>query len=299
MTPASRAAGTFQPGSANFGWSLSPDGRQVAYRDVSIEDGGEIWVLDLERGTRSRLTFSPGQDWAPRWSADGRTVLFASDRKGDARRDVWAQAADGTGEPRLVLDPERDPTDFVTTEDGEWVVFRAAAPPSRDILAQRPGADTAATPILASPDFDETSPALSPDGRWLAYWSNETGGGGQVYVRPFPDVGGGRWQISSDFGVAPRWSRSGRELFYWGEGGLHVVEVDTSTGFRVGSERVISPNAPLWGGGSTTNDWYDVSADDQRFLVALRGQDPTAERQPELIFVQKFLEEVKARVPAP
>ncbi len=289
---------TFNPGTANVGWSLSPDGTRLAYRDVGGGDGGEIWIKELDRGPLSRLTFAPSAEGAPIWSADGRTVLFNSDRQGSGT-DVWERRADGTGEDRLVLDPDRSVVELAMTPDGSWIVFRAAAPPSRDIVGQRPGTDTQATPLLTSTDFDEVSPALSPDGRWLAYTSFETGAP-QVYVRPFPDVDQGRWQVSSGAGgSAPRWSHSGTELFYASNAGWTAARIDTRTGFRVVATQDIpwpSPVPPV--STDVAGGWYDISPDDRRIL-AVRPATTVGEVtvEPELILVQNFFEELKARVP--
>jgi serine/threonine-protein kinase len=287
----------FNPGTANVGWSLSPDGSRLAYRDVGGGDGGEIWIKELDRGPLARLTFAPSAEGFPIWSADGRTVLFLSDRQGTGT-DVWERRADGTGEDRLVLDPERSVVELTTPRDGSWIVFRAAAPPSRDILGQRPGTD-AATALLASTSFDEVAPALSPDGRWLAYTSFETGAP-QVYVRPFPDVDQGRWQVSTGTGgSAPRWSHSGTELFYATNAGWIAARIDTRAGFRVASTQDIPwpfPVPPV--NTDVAGGWYDLSPDDQRIL-AVRPATTIGEVsvEPELILVQNFFEELKARVP--
>jgi serine/threonine-protein kinase len=292
------AGWTFNPGTANVGWSLSPDGSRLAYKDIGGGDGGEIWIKELDRGPLSRLTFAPSAEGSPIWSADGRTVLFISDRSGTGV-DVWGRRADGTGEDALVLDPERAVVELAATPDGSWIVFRAAAPPSRDIIGQRPGVDGPATVLLGSTDFDEVAPALSPDGRWLAYTSFETGAP-QVYVRPFPDVDQGRWQVSAGTGgLAPRWSHSGTELFYATNEGWSAARIDTRAGFRVvGTQDIPWPSpvppvsTPVAGG------WYDISPDDQRIL-AVRPATTVGEItvEPELILVQNFFEELKARVP--
>jgi Tol biopolymer transport system component len=232
------------------------------------------------------------------WSADGRTVLFNSDRQGSGL-DVFERRADGTGEDRLVLDTERPVVELTSTPDGTWIVFRAAAPPSRDIMAQRPGVDGSPTVLLGSTNFDEVAPALSPDGRWLAYTSFETGAP-QVYVRPFPDVDQGRWQVSAgDGGSAPRWSHSGTELFYAVNGGWVAARIDTRAGFRVVATQEIpwpSPVPPV--STDVVGGWYDISPDDRRIL-AVRPATTVGEVtiEPELILVQNFFEELKARVP--
>jgi len=287
---------TFDPGGGNVAWSLSPDGRRLAFRDMSGGDGGEIWIKELDRGPLSRLTFSDAAEGWPLWSADGRTVRFISDRSGVAA-DVWERRADGTGEDRLVLDPERSVVEFTSTPDGSWVVFRAGAPPSRDILGQRPGVDSVATPLMVSPDFDEVAPQLSPDGWWLAYTSFETGNP-QIYVRPFPGVDQGRWQISSgEGGVAPMWSPDGTEIFYGAQRGWMVARIDTREGFRVVSTAEIQWPAPV--PPITTfvaGGWYDVAPDGRRILAVRPATVGEAAVEPELVLVQNFFEELKERV---
>jgi serine/threonine-protein kinase len=291
------ATWTFNPGTANVGWSLSPDGTRLAYRDMGGSDAGEIWIKEMDRGPLSRLTFSPSAEGAPRWSLDGSTVFFISDREGNGF-DVWSRRADGTGEDRLVLDAERSVVELSPPSNVPWIVFRAASPPSRDILAQRPG-DAAAELLLGSTNFDEVAPALSPDGRWLAYASFETGAP-QVYVRPFPDVDQGRWQVSTgQGGTAPMWSHSGNELFYATERGWVAARIETTPGFRVAGTQEIpwtSPVPPV--GSDVAGGWYDVSSDDRRILAvrpATTVGDTSA--QPELILVQNFFEELRVRVP--
>ncbi|MGE0157938.1 MAG: protein kinase [Gemmatimonadales bacterium] len=288
---------TFDPGGGNMAWSLSPDGTRLALRDMGGGDGGEIWIKELDHGPLSRLTFSPSAEGFPLWSPDGQTVLFISDRAG-VTDDVWERRADGTGEDRLVLDAERQIVEITSSPDGAHLVFRTANPPSRDIMAQRPGVDSVATPLLVSTDFDEVAPSLSPDGRWLAYTSFETGNP-QIYVRPFPAVEQGRWQISSaEGGFAPMWSHDGNELFYATQRGWTVARVASPAGFRVVSTTEIpwtSPVPPV--GSSVAGGWYGISPDGQRILTArpaISGGDVV---EPELILVQNFFEELKARVP--
>ena len=168
--------------------------------------------------------------------------------------------------------------------------------PSRDIVAQRPGVDSVATALLASPDFDEVGPAISPDGRWLAYASNETGGY-QIYVRPFPDVESGRWQVSTSGGAAPRWSHSGNEIFYGTvTGAIVATTVDTSSGFRVLRTQTLFTDNQIVGEG-IANGWYDLSTDDERFLMARPVSSGGNAKQPELIVIQNFLSEVQRLAP--
>jgi len=287
---------SFSPGSGNYGFRLSPDGTRLAYRDRGGGDDGEIWVKDLDEGPLSRLTFDPASEASPEWSADGRTIYFNSTRTDPADRTIWSRNADGTGEPLLVLDPVRTMTDFTLSPDGVWAVFRTGDPPSRDLVAQRMDGDGEAVPLLSSPDFDEVGPQISPDGRWLAYASNETGTY-QIYVRPFPDVEGGRWQVSTAGGAGPRWSHSGNEIFYGSVSGEMVsARVDTSSGFRVlGTDALFQRQQTL--AEALTNGWFDVAPDDQRFIMARPLTIGGSSVEPELILIQNFFTELERLVP--
>ena len=162
----------------------------------------------------------------------------------------------------------------------------------RDILGFRPGRDTAAVPLVTSPSYDEWAPVLSADGRWLAYESTETGQN-EIFVRPFPDVDGGRWQVSTGGGIMPLWAHSGRELFYVdGEGNMVVAEIETEPRFRVGERRVLFslPEGILV---ATTAGMHDITRDDQRFLMArfdLQDDVPTR-----TVVIQNWLTELEER----
>jgi serine/threonine-protein kinase len=285
---------TFNPNGANHYWRLSPDGTKVAFQD-NREPGGDVWIKQLDRGPVSRLTFHAGTDMAPEWSADGQSVLYLSDRGGQGI-DVWTQKADGTGEPTLVLELEQMPISHTQSPDGSWVVFRTMSAPTRDIFAQQIG-ETTPIPVSASQSFDENAPAISPDGRWIAYVSDETGEP-QVYVRPFPDVDAGRWQVSNGPGVSPLWSHSGRELFFATLEGLMAAQVETSPSFRVIGQQSLFRFPPGVQAG-IARGFYDVSPDDQRFLMARPAQfgGDDSGSQIELIMVENFFEVLKDRVP--
>ena len=289
----------FDPGGTNYGWSLSPDGARVALRRRT-EGNNDIWIKELPAGPLRRLTFDEGEQREPWWSADGQTVMYSSGVVGD--RNVWSRPADGTGVATLVHDDERSLGQGTWSPDGEWLVFRtmAAAPNEgdRDIVALRPGADSTVTPLVATSVYTEHAPAVSPDGRWLAYSSNETGRD-EVFVRPFPDVESGKQQISTEGGMAPRWAHSGRELFYVnGSLGLVAASIETDPGFRVlGQETLFTiPSGYLLGPGL---NFYDVAPDDERFLMGRNYQRDGAEDGgggPTLILVRNFFEELKERV---
>ena len=237
--------------------------------------------------------FSETNEQAPWWTPDGQTVYYIS----GAGRDVWSTLADGTGEPELLLDDERDFQGGEWSSDREWLVLRSRASsgdpdePDLDILALHLGVDSVAIPLVATAEFAETHPMLSPDGRWLAYSSNETGTH-EVWVRPFPDVEASETQVSVNGGTRPRWAHSGRELFYVGENREFVAaQIDTVSGFRVvGQDTLFTVPQDLLLGGSAAP--YDVAPDDQRFLMA-RTLFAAASSTEDHVLVLNFFEELK------
>lgn len=284
------AGWAFDAGGANAGWSLSPDGRQVALR-IGGSAGLDIWVKDLEGGTLSRLTFDPAEERKPRWFPDGASVLFVSRRRGDL--DVWSRRADGTGSDELVYDHPIGIAEALWSPDGSWLVVRTAGTQDiaggRDIVGVHVGAGGTVVPLLAA-EYDEAAPALSPDGRWLAYSTTETGRH-EIYVRPFPDVSAGVWQITTDGGSAPVWAHNGRELFYVDAGRrLIVVRFAVDPRFRVfGTQPLFT--IPAGVSLAQVSALYDVSPDDQRFLMG-RVYGGAQRSEPELVVVRNFFGEL-------
>ncbi len=213
--------------------------------------------------------------------------------------DVWRRRADGTGAPELLLDDERTLLQGRRSLDGEWMVLRAGllSGPSgeRDIVGFRPAEDGATVPLIATAEFAEQDPALSPDGRWLAYTS-DLSGRNEVYVSPFPNVDSGRVPVSTEGGFGPRWAHSGRELFFVdADRRLVAAEVETASGFGVleretlfalGSEYFVIEGA----------DFYDIAPDDQRFLMARLASGLWGSADDRFILVTNWFEELKERV---
>ena len=201
---------------ANAGWALSPDGARVAL-GRNTEAGDQIWVKQLPRGAVSRISFDSGAAFRPRWTRDGRSLIYVSRSPVLADPVLRQKAADGTGAPDVVA-RVKSPGIFegaVLADGKSWLIRTGGivnAIGGRDIMLLQAG-DTVPKPVVATKEFDEASIALSPDGRWLAYESNETGQT-QIVLRPFPNVDGGKWVVSTAGGRAPLWSRNGRELFF-------------------------------------------------------------------------------------
>ncbi len=264
---------------------LSPDGSRLA---VTVDDSGntDIWIYDLGRQTPTRLTFDAAGDQVSIWTPDGQRVVFLSQREG-ANNLFW-KAADGTGQvERLRTSPNFQlPSWF--SPDGKSLVFYERKG-SFDIGVLSMEGERTSKPLLQT-EFDETRPAISPDGRWIAYMSNETGRR-EIYVRPFPSVEDGSWQISSDGGVSPVWAPNGRELFYRNGEAMMVVKIETEPSFRHGRPQVLFSGSYAFAARN-----YDIHPDGQRFLM-IKEAEQTGETGTELIVVENWFQELKRLVP--
>ena len=195
--------------------TLSPDGTALA-AEILLNGNSALWIKQLPSGPASRVTFGDTANLRPTWSADGRSLVYIGNAGANGGQ-VMRRRADGTGAAQVLV---KSPFAFAQaseTRDGKWVLARRSfvEAGSGDIYGVRAG-DSTLTPLVTGP-ATEIEPTVSPDGRWLAYASNESGQP-EVYVRPFPDAGSARWQVSVAGGRDPMWSHSGKELFYWSAG---------------------------------------------------------------------------------
>ncbi|HYN81327.1 MAG TPA: LpqB family beta-propeller domain-containing protein [Gemmatimonadaceae bacterium] len=264
--------------------AVSPDGSQLAVT-VSMGSRAELWVKVLDAGTLTRLSGEGTYSYRPTWSPDGRSVLFVSDRNG--RSALYRMAADGSAPSELVAAEPRGVDEGVSSRDGQSFLLRVGSGGGRDIFVK--AGETASRALVAG-DAEEYSPALSPDGRWLAYGSDESGRS-QVYVRPFPDASRGRWQISRVGGTEPVWSPGGGELFYRNAtGNLVSVEVGGGSDFRVTSERTLFSARDYTS--DTRSRAYSVAPDGKSFyFISTQPGNPS-----QMVVVLNWLEELKAKV---
>ncbi len=247
--------------------AISPDGKRLA-----IELGSEIWIKQLDRGPASRLASEGSQNTFPTWTADGRSITFTSNSSDSY--DLWTKRADGSTPEVLQLHLNEGVFGPLWSPDGKWLIFRtdesAAAGSGSpfgdfvDIMGIRPGIDTTPVPLVATKYLDE-APAISPDGRWMAYASDESGQY-EIYVVSFPNTAAAKWPVSTRGGTEPLWSHSGRELFYRdGARNMVAVAVRTTPTFSLGRTTVLFP-----AGGFGTRRFpaqYAVAPDDRRFLM--------------------------------
>jgi serine/threonine protein kinase/Tol biopolymer transport system component len=248
--------------------TLSPDASKLAF---ALEDKGtgDIWVVDLVRHTRTRITFGPQYSDFPVWWPDGKSIVFGygTSNSGDS---LYRQNADGTGsKEKLMETPGITALPFSVSPDGRYVAYMRRDPKSSsgiDIwalpaLPDKSG-DQKPFPVVAT-NFTDVSPAFSPDGKWLAYGNDETGRQ-EVYIQPFPG-GAGRWQVSTTGGSRPNWRKDGKELFFFSTD-QQMMAVDVGKkgdGIQLGTPHALFKATAV----SNASGPYTVSADGKKFVM--------------------------------
>jgi eukaryotic-like serine/threonine-protein kinase len=267
-----------QPRKAMTQPRLSRDGRQVA---MVVNDQGnmDIWTVDVARGTETRLTHNPGRDLMPAWSPDGTEIVFWGDRNSSnidrGIIDVFRVRADGSGHTEPVVTDSLRNWAPDWSDDGKYIVYASGEEDEDngyDLWVHELNSNSPPFPLFETA-FTETGPALSPNGRYVAYGSNESGRN-EVYVKPF-STEEGRIQVSVNGGFVPRWNGNGTELFYISGNRLMVVKITTRTGFRPGIPQKLFTAEMV--GTTDLSNHYDVSADGQRFVVVQQtdeGENP-------------------------
>jgi Tol biopolymer transport system component len=243
----------------------------------------DIWIYDLARDLRVRLTTDAGVDHNPIWSPDGSRVVFDSHRTSGSPGNLatpstfYEKPANGATPETVLLpaDPDASQSPRDWSRDGRYIVFAkmklSAVAPTWNLWVLPVTGDKKVFPYRSGA-FNEPEAALSPNGRWLAFTSSESGRN-EVVIQPFPDPSGGRWQISSDGGAYPRWRRDGRELYYLdAKGRLMAVTVNAdAAAFEVHESTPLFQTTlrPLQGGQGSSLFPYDATADGTRFLFSM------------------------------
>jgi len=297
---------------------ISPDGTRVALNVVSGQDirtrVGHSWIWDLVRKTLTRLTVDEATDGDPLWTPDGNRITFFSNRSDEAGEEsnstlwrsdlsrIFLKAADGTGKDEL-LGSKGIGFPASWSRDGKTLVL--TTPNDIVALSMEKGREYKR---LLHEKHREAQPRISPDGRWMAYTSNESGRN-EIYVRPFPEVEEGRWQVSTSGGDSPLWSPDSRELFYRNGDAIIAVSVKTDPVFSLGVPKVLFQGNYISYFDKQSivlefNPW-DVSPDGKRFLMMKlqrAGDDRYAAMEElaprKIIIVTNWFQELKRLVPA-
>jgi Tol biopolymer transport system component len=265
-----------QPQSGLIFPALSPDGRRVAIASDE-EDSRDIWIHDVERGTRTRLTFDESGEWSPIWSVDGTHVFFTRDIGLNAH--VFMKPVDGTGE---AVEVGQGSIPSLSPDGGTLVLSRSTRENGTDVILVPVTGAGEESALLESPSSEGTG-AVSPDGRYIAYTSDESGRR-EVYLKRFPG-GEGKWQVSVDGGGWPRWGPSGDELLYVDEGTLMAVEIDLEPSVRLGAPtELFSQSRTDYDLGGPRQ--YDISPDGKRFLVVKNVVE--VDNVPGLVFIDNW-----------
>ncbi|MBA2291753.1 MAG: serine/threonine-protein kinase [Gemmatimonadales bacterium] len=273
-------------------FALATDGRRMAVGTGTTGGGLSIYLKQLDRGAFTRLSFG-GQDRRPTWSPDGRTVAFIRDSLNGGG--VYGITADGSGDERVLVRIDRPIQEVVWSPDGQWLVVRTdnGTAGAGDLVGIRTNGDTMQVPLVAS-KFTEMHPAISPDGRWLAYISDESGAN-EIYVRPFPGTAGGRWQVSNGGGVSPVWAPDSRELFFIDNGSrLVAADLRTTAGFEVVELR------PLFEVRGYILDVFHqsfaVTPDGASFIFSRQRSSGAGAAKPTVIMVQNWFTHLNAQL---
>jgi Tol biopolymer transport system component len=274
---------------------LSPDGRRIA---VAIEEQeSQTWIFDVSRETLTRLTFAGSANYNSVWTPDGKRLVFNSNKEGPLN--LFWQLADGSGGLERLTTGQYTQAPMSWSPDGQVLSYIEISPTTgRHVWMlpmgdSSPGAGQVRKPqIFRQTQFTESAPRFSPDGRWLAYLSNESGRF-EIYVQPYPGPGG-KWQISTEGGTEPVWNPNGRELFYRSGDKMFAVDVATQPGFSAGKPRMLFEGK--YEPAPATFPNYDVSADGQRFLM-LKLVEQAEEAPTQINVVLNWFEELKQKVP--
>jgi Tol biopolymer transport system component len=279
---------------------FSPDGKRLA---LQIFDGKrpDIWVYEWERDTLTRLTFAGESNDYPVWTPDGQRITYSSREKGGSSN-LWWIRANGAGDAQRLTESKNSQYAGSWRPDGKALAFtQINRGTGNDILTlpmegdEKSGWKPGEPKPFVDSAFDERTPAFSPDGRWLAYTSNESGVV-EVYVRPFPGPGG-KWQVSTGGGFIPKWSRNGKELFYRTDDSkiMVVTYIASSDSFHADKPQLWSPGQFTDRGAGGSN--FDLHPDGKRFAVMKApGTEQTAAVN-KVSFIFNFFDELRSKFP--
>jgi Tol biopolymer transport system component len=265
---------------------VSPDGQRIVVDIFQENTGTDVWVYDMPRTTWNQLTFN-GKSNVPIWTPDGKRVTLAATT--DGRSKLYWKAADGSGPDELLSTEPGHPHSW--SPNGRWLAQTTGGPTNIGIGLLPMDGDRKMRPFVSKKEGNEmAAPAFSPDGRWIAYVSNESGRR-QVYVRGFP-AGEGRWLVSSEGGTQPMWARDGRELFYRDGDKMMAVAAATTPVFRADKPKLLFEGRYE---SPAIRSNYDVTADGQHFVMVKADEQQSTNRQ--LNIVVNWADELRRRVP--
>jgi Tol biopolymer transport system component len=280
--------------------ALSPDGKRLAL-DIGDAKRRDIWVYEWERDALTRMTFAGEANAYPVWTPDGKRIVYSS-REKSGTYNLWWIRADGAGAAQRLTESKNPQYALSWRPDGKFLAFHEINPSTGvDVMTMPIGGDEKSgwkpgepKPFVNSA-FTEAEPAFSPDGRWIAYVSNESGSY-EVYVRPFPGPGG-KWQVSTGAGTYPKWSRNGKELFYRTVDSKIMVVTYTASddSFHADKPQLWSPGQFTERGIGTYN--FDLHPDGKRFAVLKAPGTEQTTAVNKVSFIFNFFDEIRRKFP--
>jgi serine/threonine-protein kinase len=279
--------------------SVSPKGSRIAILAIDVETGDQnIWIWDDVRKNLFKLTFDESGKMTPVWTPDGKKIAFYSNREGGG---IYWKNSDATGEvEKVASDPDRILTPYSWSRDGKSLVVQEVVSQTNvDLSMLSMEGDRKRIPLLQT-EYVEGQPKVSPDGKWIAYASNESGRN-EICVRPFPEVEKGKWPVSTNGGSCPLWSPDGRELYYLGDdNSVMAVSVETSPTFGFGVPRILFQSRYVGFSVNGGTPW-DIHPEGDRFLMMKEpGTDSAGDilgSSRRINIVLNWSEELKKRVP--
>jgi len=279
---------------------ISPDGTRVA---LAVGASMDIWIWDIARKTMTRLTFDKTNELVPIWTPDSKRIAYFSFHENANSGGVYWKAADGTGEVEKLAAMPRALMPWSFSSDGKFLLMQELTSLTHADIGMLSMEGDHVRKLLLHSEYAQAQPKISPDGQWLAYHSTESTGvafKGEVFVRPFPDVNKGKWQISTGGGSCPLWSPDGRELFYLSEdNSAMAVSMETKPAIRFGTPRVLFKSKYQGVTESSGTPW-DVHPDGKRFIMIKppeAAQSQASAPRPKIHIVLNWFEELKQRVP--
>src|SRR5262249_35916017 len=275
------------------GWwpEISPDGKRLGFH-IMDPVNMDAWMYELDHGPLVRVTFNPAQDGYPLWTRDGKRIVLWANRGGGVR-ELYIRSADLTGSEERLTTSRGQQTPFSWSGDGKLLVFQQSSPDTGMDIGVVPIEGAHTVRMIIDGRSDEGHPAVSPDGRWIAYHSNESGRW-EVYVQPFPALGS-RWQVSTQGGTAPIWDPAGREVYY--RNGRAVVSVQvtaTDDTFTFGNPRTLFEGSYVNevfdpGGGPT----YALSPDGRFLMIKEQESGDGGSGQTQIVVVLNWIDELQ------
>ncbi len=280
--------------------ALSPDGKRLAL-DIGDAKRRDIWVYEWERDALTRMTFAGEANAYPVWTPDGKRIVYSSREKSGAYN-LWWIRADGAGAAQRLTESKNPQYALSWRPDGKFLAFHEINPSTGvDVMTmpiegdEKSGWKPGEPKPFVNSVFTEAEPAFSPDGRWIAYVSNESGSY-EVYVRPFPGPGG-KWQVSTGAGTYPKWSRNGKELFYRTVDSKIMVVTYTASddSFHADKPQLWSPGQFTERGIGTYN--FDLHPDGKRFAVLKAPGTEQTTAVNKVSFIFNFFDEIRRKFP--